>query len=96
MKIPLLEMFAQWPMETQLLVLAGLFIPFLANFAAIWHVFQRRFPSPQEKLIWLGLGLFMPFLGGLPYWLFGARRGERMAAPSVTGDTETKTASTND
>lgn len=83
MELEVLEKIGALPLEYQLLVGIGVLLPFLANFAAIWHALPRQFPTPQEKLLWLGLGLFLPFLFGIPYWLIGARRGKR-PAPAAT------------
>ena len=87
MNIPLLQWFATLPPEKQLLYAAGLTLPLLANFLAIWHAYKRQFNSPLEKVLWLGVGLFLPFLGGLPYWLIGAWRGRvPTAAASPPGN----------
>ncbi len=59
--------------------LALVFAPALLNLWGIWHAFRHDFPSPAERLLWIGLCVFVPFLGGAIYLLFGLRRaGERM------------------
>ncbi|GAB6035958.1 hypothetical protein JCM15519_05170 [Fundidesulfovibrio butyratiphilus] len=45
------------------------------NFAAIYHAFYRNFPTLQEKMVWLCLAVFVPVLGGVVYFLVGAKRG---------------------
>ena len=58
----------------QLLVLGLFAIP---NLFGIWHAFHRVFPTPQERLIWIGLCIFVPVLGGVAYLIFGLRRARR-------------------
>ncbi|GAB7080425.1 PLDc N-terminal domain-containing protein [Megalodesulfovibrio paquesii] len=87
MNIPLLEWFSTLPPEKRLFYATVLTLPLLANFLAIWHAYQRRFSTPLEKLIWLGIGLLLPFLGGLPYWFIGAWRGcKKSCTPGAPGD----------
>ncbi len=50
------------------------FLPVLPNLWAILHIFKNDFDTPQEKMIWLGLAVFIPILGGLAYLFFGRRR----------------------
>ncbi len=64
-----------WNLDPLLLIL--LFIPALPNLWGIWHAFHRRFPTQQERLIWLGLCVFVPVFGGLGYLIFGVRRSRR-------------------
>lgn len=56
-------------------VLIGL--PALFNLFGIWHAFNRVFPTPQERLIWLGACVFIPVIGGLFYIIFGMRRAKK-------------------
>ena len=58
----------------QLAVLAILPIP---NLFGIWHAFFRNFPGPNERLIWMGVCVFVPIIGGLAYLLFGLRRAKK-------------------
>ncbi len=46
----------------------------LPNLWAIYHSFHHRFPTTQERLIWICLGIFVPVIGGLAYLFFGRRR----------------------
>lgn len=57
--------------------LALLFLPALLNLWGIWHAFHHTFPSPLERLIWLGVCTMVPFFGGVAYWLAGRRRAVR-------------------
>ncbi len=50
----------------------GLFA--LPNLWAIYHAFHHTFPTPQERVIWVCAGMFLPVLGGLAYLCFGLRR----------------------
>jgi hypothetical protein len=56
-------------------ILLGL--PALPNLFGIWHAFNRSFPTKQERLIWLGVCVFVPVIGGIVYLLFGLRRAKR-------------------
>ena len=56
------------------LTLALLLIPALLNLWAIWHAFYHVFDSPQERLLWMGVGIFIPVLGGLFYFFIGRNR----------------------
>ncbi len=51
-----------------------LFLPVLLNLWGIWHAFSHSFATPVERLIWIAVCIFIPFLGGLAYILFGYRR----------------------
>ncbi|NJB66861.1 hypothetical protein GGQ74_000501 [Desulfobaculum xiamenense] len=50
------------------------------SFWAIWHAFWREFPSHQEKMVWLALAVFIPFIGGIVYLVCGRNRGRRYAS----------------
>lgn len=50
------------------------FLPILFNLWAIIHIFRNDFDTPQEKMIWLGLAVFVPVIGGLVYLILGRRR----------------------
>ncbi len=54
--------------------LALLFAPALLNLWGIWHAFRHGFPTPAERLLWIGLCVFVPLVGGLAYLVFGLRR----------------------
>ncbi len=49
-------------------------LPILPNLWAIIHIFRNDFDTPQEKMIWLGLAVFIPVIGGLVYLFLGRRR----------------------
>lgn len=46
----------------------------LLNLWAIWHAFNHTFATPVERILWMCAGVFLPFIGGLAYVLFGIRR----------------------
>lgn len=50
------------------------FLPILPNLWAIIHIFRNDFETPQEKMIWIGLAVFVPVIGGLAYLILGRRR----------------------
>lgn len=56
------------------LLLVLLIIPIIPNLWAIMHIFRNDFNTPQEKMIWLGIAVFVPVAGGLAYLLMGRRR----------------------
>ncbi|RQD56861.1 MAG: PLDc_N domain-containing protein [Desulfonatronovibrio sp. MSAO_Bac4] len=49
-------------------------LPILPNLWAIMHIFKNDFDTPQEKMIWLALAVFIPVMGGLVYLFMGRRR----------------------
>ncbi|MDR2489510.1 MAG: PLD nuclease N-terminal domain-containing protein [Desulfovibrio sp.] len=57
----------------QIVLLAALPIP---NLWGIRHAFYHDFPAPHERLIWMGVCIFVPVIGGLAYMLFGFRRSK--------------------
>lgn len=65
------------PMSQLLLILALLSLPILPNLWAIWHAFHVTFPTDQEKMVWIALGVFVPVLGGLIYLFWGRKRARR-------------------
>lgn len=54
--------------------LALIFLPALLNLWGIWHSLNHEFANPSERFLWVGLCIFLPFLGGLVYLVFGRRR----------------------
>ncbi len=50
------------------------FLPILPNLWAIFHIFKNDFDTPQEKMIWLAVSVFIPVIGGLVYLFLGRRR----------------------
>ncbi|QLA16005.1 PLD nuclease N-terminal domain-containing protein [Desulfolutivibrio sulfoxidireducens] len=53
------------------------FLPVIPNLWAIWHSYRRDFPTPAEKMAWLGAAVFLPVVGGLAYLVFGRKRGKK-------------------
>jgi hypothetical protein len=52
-------------------------LPALPNLFGIAHACRSTFPTPQERLLWMGLCVFLPVIGGLAYLAFGMRRTRR-------------------
>jgi len=55
-------------------------IVLLCVIISLWgivHAFYREFPTVNEKLIWLALVVFVPFVGGLTYLFIGRKRGRK-------------------
>ncbi|MDR1686520.1 MAG: PLD nuclease N-terminal domain-containing protein [Desulfovibrio sp.] len=69
-------------------------LPALINLFGIAHAFRRVFPSPQERLLWLGCCVFVPVVGGLAYLVFGMRRAAKPAAGHAAGQTVGQTGGT--
>lgn len=59
------------------ILLIALCIPVIPNLWAIWHAFHCDFQNPYEKMVWLLLSVFLPFIGGLLYLIWGRKRGVR-------------------
>lgn len=53
---------------------ALLALPILPNLWCIWHAMRHDFPGEREKYLWTLGGVFLPFIGGVAYLLFGLRR----------------------
>lgn len=45
-------------------------LPMLPTYLAIRDVVYRKFEDPQKKLYWLLFLIFVPFVGGLIYFVF--------------------------
>lgn len=56
-------------------ILLGL--PAIPNLFGIWHAYHRVFPTDKERLIWMGVCIFVPVLGGIAYLIFGFRRAKK-------------------
>lgn len=58
---------------------ALLALPACLNLWAIWHAFQHKFLSQEQRALWICAAVFLPVLGGLAYLLVGRfRAGERL------------------
>jgi len=60
------------------LLLLLLIVPILPNLWAIWHIFRSDFNTPQEKMAWLAVAVFLPVLGGIIYLIGGIRRARKV------------------
>jgi|GEM_PF-436010 len=78
-----LPKFLALPPEKIVLYLVLLAIPILPNLWSIWDAFHREFSSVNEKMAWIGLGIFAPVLGGLAYLFFGRRRSHKTQPPQA-------------
>ena len=65
---------ANLPPDRMALVLVLLALPILPNLWSLWHAFHRDFQTSQEKMLWIGVCVFVPVLGGLAYVFVGRRR----------------------
>lgn len=62
-------------LPTHMLLL--LIIPAFVNLWAIWHAMRHQFASEKEKFFWVLASVFIPFVGGLIYLIFGVRRCQK-------------------
>lgn len=62
------------------ILLVAVLVLILPNWFGIWHAWRRDFSSTNEKMIWIGLCVFVPILGGLAYLLLGRPRGKKPLA----------------
>jgi len=74
--------FFSLPPEKLIFYLLLLAIPILPNLWCIWNAFHREFRTVNEKLAWIGIGVFVPVLGGLAYLFIGRRRSRPMVLPN--------------
>jgi len=51
-----------------------LILPIIPNLWAIWHIFKHDFTTPQVKMFWLAVTVFIPVLGGLAYVFWGRKK----------------------
>ncbi len=65
------------PTSQLVLILGLLTLPILPNLWAIWHSFHSEFATPQEKMVWIAVSVFLPVLGGLAYLIWGRKRARR-------------------
>ncbi|THB70136.1 MAG: PLDc_N domain-containing protein [Desulfovibrio sp.] len=72
-----------WQMGLYALVLL---LPQMINLWAIWHAFNRLFNPPHERLIWVGVAVFLPVIGGLIYLIFGMKRGKKLEDVTASQD----------
>ncbi|MBL3581075.1 PLD nuclease N-terminal domain-containing protein [Oleidesulfovibrio alaskensis] len=73
--LPLVDLVLQTDnLPLMMLLLAA---PIIPNLWCIWHAYSNEFPSPAERVLWMGIGVFVPVLGGLSYLLFGWRRSRK-------------------
>jgi hypothetical protein len=61
------------------LAAAIIILPVLFNLWSIWHIIPRDFRSPQEKMAWLGVAVFIPVLGGLAYIFWGRKHARKIS-----------------
>ncbi len=55
------------------LILLFAVLPFLIMAAALIDILRNEFNPHQNKLIWVLVVLFMPFLGGILYFAIGQK-----------------------
>ncbi len=65
------------PAETWFIILGSVGFFAALTLFAIWDAFKREFPSSMEKVGWIQLVIFIPFLGCLAYFILGRNRGEK-------------------
>jgi transposase len=60
-----------------ILALFVMLLPMVSNLWSIQHAFYREFPTPQEKMGWIAVAVFIPVFGELAYIFFGRKRGKK-------------------
>ncbi len=65
------------PLSTWIIILSSVGIFAAMSLFAIWDAFKRDFPTSMEKVGWIQISIFIPFLGCLAYFLLGRRRGKK-------------------
>ena len=61
-----------------LLIILGLCVPFfLLTILALVDLAQREYDPPRKKVIWWVVAS-IPFVGFIPYLLFGLRQGKKI------------------
>lgn len=76
--LPIIDLILQ--ADNLALTMLLLALPILPNLWCIWHAYSSEFPTPAERLLWMGLGVFVPVIGGLAYLLIGWRRSRKPRA----------------
>ncbi|WP_320169674.1 PLD nuclease N-terminal domain-containing protein [Maridesulfovibrio sp.] len=64
-------------LETWMIILGSVGVFAVMSLFAIWDAFHREFPSNMEKVGWIQLSIFIPFLGCLAYFVLGRKRGKK-------------------
>jgi drug/metabolite transporter (DMT)-like permease len=68
------------PLSTWMTILGCIGFFAALSLLAIWDAFKRDFPTSMEKVGWIQLSIFIPFLGCLAYFCLGRRRGKKYEA----------------
>lgn len=46
-------------------------LPILPNLWSIWHILNHAFATPETRMYWLLLAIFVPVFGGIVYIIYG-------------------------
>ncbi|MFV0420737.1 PLDc N-terminal domain-containing protein [Oleidesulfovibrio sp.] len=76
--LPIIDLIQQ--ADNLALTMLLLALPIVPNLWCIWHAYSNEFPTPAERLLWMGIGVFVPVIGGLAYLIFGWRRSRKPRA----------------
>jgi H+/Cl- antiporter ClcA len=69
-------------------IILVLCVPFLLiTVLFLVDVAQREFSTPREKIVWWMI-VSIPFVGFIPYVLFGLRRGKKITEPQSPPDVQ--------
>ena len=49
-------------------------LPMLPNFWGIWDIWNHSFITPERRMLWLLLVVFVPVVGGIVYILVGRKQ----------------------
>lgn len=64
--------------DVPITVFALLMLPAIINLWGIAHAMRHVFPKENERALWVATCIFLPFLGGVLYLIFGLRRSKKI------------------
>lgn len=74
--------FSDVPIE----IFALLMLPAIINLWGIAHAMRHAFPKENERSLWVAACIFLPFLGGVLYLVFGLRRSKKINIDNDNND----------
>lgn len=63
---------SQW-----IVIISAVTLCFAFSAWTIFDAWKRNFESPNEKLLWIQICIFIPILGSLAYLSLGRKRGSK-------------------
>lgn len=56
-------------------------LPILPNLWSIWNIWTHVFATPEKRIYWLLLAVFVPVFGGLAYIFYGRKQAVARSRP---------------